>query len=111
MLARMFSLAVFRISEPDGGSSGLSRGPIVANIGPETAGPGSTVARCKYRNWRIVAVDLRSSQDMLPDLIDQRRDQFTRCADPAGQCRAIEINAFAGENFRLPVKGLVVGVM
>jgi hypothetical protein len=70
MLSRMFALAVFGISEPNGRGSGLCRGPIIANIGPETAGLGSAVAGGKYRNWRVVAVDLRSSQDMLPDLID-----------------------------------------
>jgi hypothetical protein len=108
MPARMFSLAVFGISKPHGRGGGLCRGPIIAHIGPEAAGLGPAVAGCKYRNWRVVAVDLRSSQDMLPDLIDQRRDQFTRCADPAGKCRAIEIDTLACENLGLPVKRLVV---
>ena len=111
MAARMFALAIFRISKPDGGCSGLCRGPIIAHIGPETTGLGPTVAGCKYRNRRVVTMDLRSSQDMLPDLIGQGCDQFARCTDPTGKCRTIEIDAFACKDLRLPVERLVICVM
>ena len=43
--ARMLSLAVFRIREPDGRSSGLRCGAVIAHIGPEPAGFGSAPAR------------------------------------------------------------------
>ena len=108
MLPRMFALAVCGISEPNGRSSGLCRGPIIANIGPETADLSPAVAGCKHRNRRVIAVDLQSSQNMLPDLIDQGRNQFAGCAHPAGKCGAIEIDALACKDLRLPVERLVI---
>ena len=104
----MFSLAVFRINEPNSRRSCLCRGPIITNIGPETAGFGPAVTGCKHWNWGVVAVDLRSSHDMFPDLIDQGRNKFTGCAHPAGKCGPIEIDALACKDLRLSVKRLVI---
>ena len=105
MLPRMFSLAMFRISEPDDTGIALCRG----KHSPEAAaGLVSAVTGRKYRSWRVGAAEFRSSQDTLPDLVDQRREQFVCAADPAGKCRATKIAPFACKNLRLPLKRLVV---
>ena len=67
-----------------------------------------SVAGRKYRNRRVVAVDLRSSQEVLPDLIDQGRNKVAGCAHPAGKRRAIEIDALACKDLRLPVERLEI---
>jgi hypothetical protein len=71
-------------------------------------GLGPAVAGCKHGNRRVIAVDLQSSQNMLPDLIDQGRNQFAGCARPAGKCEAIEIDALACKDLRQPVERLVI---
>ena len=71
MLPGMFALAIFRVSEPHGWSGLHASGAIVANIGPEHAGPGLAVAGSKHRNRRIIGMYLRCCQNMLADFIDQ----------------------------------------
>src|SRR5258708_32144029 len=106
MPTRMFSLAILRVCEPDCRSSGLGGRPVIAHIGPEAPCLGLAVTRREYGNRCVVGVDLRCRQNMLPDLIDQRRDEFTCCADPSGQCRAVKIDTFPGVALRLSVKWL-----
>ena len=83
VLARVFARAICRVREPYGRGLRLCRGPIIANISPETAGSGLPVARRKHRDRRIVGVNLRASQNMLPDLVYQRRNQRKRVKFPS----------------------------
>src|ERR1700677_2023826 len=85
MPPRMFSLAIFRIGEPHGGWGLKTCRTIVADIGPEPAGFGFTVAGSEHRNRRIVGVDLGCREHMLADLFDQRSEQFAGSAHPASQ--------------------------
>jgi len=48
--------------------------PVIAHIGPEASCLSLAVTRSEYGNRCVVCVDLRCRQNMLPDLIDQRRD-------------------------------------
>src|ERR1700739_1658608 len=84
MLARMFSSAVFRISEPDRGSSLFARRPVVAYIGPEPSGLGLAVAGREHGHRSIVGMELATGEDMLADGVNQRSKQITGRADPAG---------------------------
>ena len=84
MPSRMFTLAIFRVSEPYGRSSGITRRTIIPHIGPQSACLGLAVAGSKHWNRRIVGMDLRCSKNVLPDLIDEGSKQLTGCADPAG---------------------------
>src|ERR1700692_2634517 len=56
MPSRMFALAVFRVSEPHGWSSGITCRTIIAYVGPQSAGLGLAVAGSKHWNRRIVGV-------------------------------------------------------
>jgi len=54
----MFSLAIWRVGEPHGGSGVLASAALVADIGPEAAGLGLAVTRSKHRNRRIISMNL-----------------------------------------------------
>ena len=111
MPSRMLILAIFRVCKPGGGRSVFSGRPIVAHVGPETARFGPAVAGSKYRNRCVIGMDLRSCQHMLANRLGQRSRKLAGSAHPAGQCRAIQIDAFAGVDLRLAIKWLVVTVL
>ena len=72
MLPRMLALAILRVREPDSRRGIFTGGPVVAHIGPETAGLGLAAARRKHRHRCIVGVKLGSCEHMLLNRIDQR---------------------------------------
>src|SRR5450755_2886055 len=63
MLPWTLALAILRVREPDGGCSIFARGPVIADISPETSGLGLAAARRKHRHRRIVGVQLGSGED------------------------------------------------
>src|ERR1700743_3846088 len=67
MLAWMFSLAVLRVGEPNGGSGVVIGRPVVAHVGPKPASLGLAVAGCENRQRGIVSMDLAAGKDMLAD--------------------------------------------
>ena len=111
MLARMFTLAIFRVGEPDSGRGLFARRPVVAHISPETSGLGLAVAGREHRHRRIVGMQLAAGEHMLLNRIDQRGEQIAGCTNPAGQRRARDLHSLAGINLRLPEERQVVSVL
>jgi hypothetical protein len=60
---------------------------------------------------RVVGEDRRTAQNMTTDRLRQRFQQRRRLADPAGQDRAVQIDAFALEDLALPVERQVIAVL
>ena len=58
MALGMFSLAVRRVREPDGGRSRVAGWAAVADIGPEPCDPGPSSAGFKNRKRGVIAVQL-----------------------------------------------------
>src|SRR4029078_5591565 len=83
VLPRMFTAAVFRISESDSPSSLFARRSVVAHVGPEPSGFGLAVARCEHRHRRVVGMELATGKDMPADGVDQRTEQIAGCTNPA----------------------------
>lgn len=54
---------------------------------------------------------LACREDLLPHGINQRCKQITRSADPPRQRGAVEIDAFASVDLRLPIQRLMIGVL
>src|SRR5215472_6278995 len=72
VLPRMFALPIFRVCKPYSGSSRFAGRPVVAHIGPESAGFGLAVTGRKHGDRSIVGVQLATSENMLLDGIHQR---------------------------------------
>src|SRR5882672_447743 len=86
----------------------MACGPIIAHVSPQPAGLGLAAAGSEDRNRCVVGVNLGCRHDMLPDLIDQRREQLAGRADPTGQRRAIEVDAFTSKDLGLAIKWQMV---
>jgi len=78
----MFSLAILRISEPNGWSDLETCRSIVAHISPKPSRLGLSVAGGKHWDERVVRVNLGCRQNMFPDLIDQWSKQLAGSAHP-----------------------------
>ncbi len=104
----MFALAILGVSEPHCSRSDLCSRPIVPHIGPQPGRLGLAVAGSQHRNRRIIGVDFRPCQYMLPDLIDQRREQLTGRAYPSGQSGTIKVDSFPSVDLRLPIQRQVI---
>jgi hypothetical protein len=107
----MFSLAIFRVSKPNCGSSLRAGWPFVPHISPESAGLGLAVAGSKHRNRGVIGMNLGRQQYVPSDLLDQRSQQLAGRAHPTGQSGATQINAFTGKDVRMPVERQVIGIM
>lgn len=94
MLAWVLALAVGRVGEPDGRRGRISGRSIIANVGPEPSSLGAAVAGCEHRDGRVVGVQLGCRHDVIAHSLDQGCEQLTGCADPAGERRAVEVDAF-----------------
>ena len=80
---------------------GSAERPIVANVGPQPAGDGLALRQNRHRS---IIADALSIQHVAADQLDQRRQRRGRGADPVGERRDVEIDAFAGEALTLPVE-------
>jgi hypothetical protein len=56
-------------------------------------------------------MNLACREHVLARGIDEWRQQITGVADPVGQCRTIEFDAFASEDLRLSIEWQMVAVM
>ena len=56
-------------------------------------------------------MQLGCRQNVITNGGNQQSEQLAGCADPAGQRRAIQIDAFAGADVGLPVERLMIGVV
>ena len=107
----VLSLAVGRVGEPDGGCGRIARWPVVADISPEPSGLGPAVAWREHRDRRVVGVQLARGHDMIANSFNQRSQKFAGCAHPSSECRAIQVDAFASIDLRLPVERLMIGIL
>jgi len=88
---------------------GTGERPVVADIGPQSPGPG--LADIEDRHRRVIGMDALGGEDMLADRLDQRH-QRRRCrAHPISQRRDVELYAFAGEGRALPGQRQVQSVL
>jgi hypothetical protein len=67
----MLALAIFRVSEPDGGRSVFTSRPVVAHIGPEPSRLSLAVAGRQHRDRSVVSMELGSAEHMLLKRLDQ----------------------------------------
>ena len=72
VLARVFALAVFRVSKPHGRRGLFAGWAFIAHIGPQAAGLGLARSRRQHRHGCIAGMNLASRQDMLAQRIHQR---------------------------------------
>ena len=84
------------------GAARPAEGLVVAHIGPQPAR--AALASGEHRHGRVVGVDAFGREDVLADLIDQRHQRRRARADPVGQRRGVEIDAFVGIDVALPVE-------
>ena len=110
MLLRVLSVAIGTVREPNCRRGLARRRPLVAHIRPQPPGLGFSAARSKHRNRRIVCVDDIGGKDVRTERLRQRNQQRTDAADPLRQQRAIEFNAFARVDLRLPIEWQMIGV-
>src|SRR3954451_22613795 len=93
----MLNLAIDREPTAGGGRIRTMPGPLIADVGPDPRCLCLAVTRCLQLDRRVVGEDRRTAQDVTLDRVGQRLQQRRRLTDPAGQGRAIEIDAVALE--------------
>jgi hypothetical protein len=108
---RMFSAPIGREGEPDRWRGGIGRRTAIAHIGPEPTGLGPSVAGCEHRNGCIVGMKSCRREHMMPHCLDQGFEQSGRGTDPSSERGAVEIDAFAGIDLRLPVQRRVIAIL
>src|SRR5271168_2050507 len=111
VLAWVLALAIRSVGEPCGGCRRIARWPVVADIGPESSDLRPAVARREHWYRRVVGVQLACGHDMIANSFNQRSQQFAGCAHPSGKGRAIQVDAFASIDLRLPVERLMIGIL
>ena len=62
----MLALAIGRVREPHPRRRGVPGGPVVTNIGPQSARFRSSQAGCQYRHRGVVGVQLRRTHHVTP---------------------------------------------
>ena len=102
--------AVGRIDEGDARRIGATPGPIVPGIRPELARLRASAARIEHRRRGLVGEQLARSLQGLEEPLVNGPEQEGGAPDPIGERRAIERDALASVDLRLPVERKVVGV-
>ena len=111
MALRMHRLAVGREAVPGRRRRGAVPGPFVPDVGPDPAGRRPAGARRQQLDRGVVGEQGPAGQHIAPDGIGQRLQQRRRLADPAGERRAVEIDAIAGEDPGLAIQRQVIAVL
>src|SRR5262245_52221203 len=90
--------------EPVTGSwrAGSEPGPLVADVGPDPRRPGAALAWRLQLDRGVVGEDRLTAKNVAADGIGDRLEQSRGLADPVTKGLAIEIDAVALENLRLP---------
>ncbi len=111
MLLRVIALAVGRVGKPHRRRRRVARRTIVPHVGPQAAPSWS----CRCPEPAPAPACRRraacSAQHIAPDRFHQRRQHAARAADPIGQRRAVQIDAFPLVDLRLPVQRQVIGIL
>ena len=93
MGGRVFAAAVGTVEVDRRRRCGTAERPVVADIDPQSPGPGSAQTGLQHRHRRVVAVDLLGGKRVTADSLDDWLQQPDRLPDPIAQCRAVEVEA------------------
>src|SRR4029077_5249565 len=74
--------------------------------GPQSADYGFVLGQ--DRHGRVVAVQTLAGEPVTADQFDERRQARGASADPVRQGRHVELDAFPGKRFALPVERLML---
>lgn len=85
--------------------------PVVTGIAPEPCRLGSAASGLEHRQRRVIGKDLRRRQDVREQTRVEEIQPPGGAADPIRECRAVEIDALAGEDLRLAVERQVIGIL
>ena len=110
VILRVLAFAVTGEAIPGCRWRGAAPRPFVAGIGPEPCRLGLSGAGRQHADGRVVGEDRLGRQDMAADGIGQGFQQGRALADPVGQCRAIQIEAFAAEDLALAIQRKMISV-
>jgi hypothetical protein len=102
--------AVRRKDVDCGGRRGSAPWSLIARIDPEPSRLGAAAARIEHRNRRIVGEEMIGGEHILAEPFMQGFEPPTGAADPIGKRRAIELDAVAREDLRLPIERRVVAI-
>src|SRR5262245_44821349 len=106
----MLALAIDGEPVAGSGRAGSEPGALVTNVGPDPCRPGAALAWRLQLDRGVVGEDRLTAQNVAADGIGDRLEQGRGLADPVTKGRAIELDAVALENLRLPVQGQVITV-
>src|SRR5689334_17213926 len=110
MGCRMLATAIGAVEVDRRRRRGTAERAVVADIDPQSSGPGAAKARLQHRDRRVVGVDLLGGEDVIADAVDDRLQQPDRLADPIAQGRAVEVEAVAGTDLALPVQRQMIAI-
>ena len=108
MNLRVLALAITGVPIPVRGRGIAAPRPFVAGKGPKPCGLGLAVGQ--HADRRVIGKDRLCRQDVAADGIGQRLQQGCRLADPIGQGRSVEVEAFTVEDLALTVKRQMIGI-
>ena len=111
MLDRPIGLAIGRVAIGDRWWIAPAPRTIVASICPELAGFGAASTRIEHRRRGLVGEQLGAALQLGQQMIAQRRQPPCRAAYPVRQRRAIELDALARIDLRLPIERKVIGIL
>ena len=106
----MLRSAARRIAIDDGGRIAAAPGPVIAGVSPELAELHALASRIEDGAACLVGEQFRRGFQDLEQARLQRSQQRRRTANPIGERGAVEIDALAAIDLRLPVQRTVIGV-
>jgi len=80
--------------------------PVIPDISPQSANHGFVLGQDRHSG--VVAVQALGGEHVTADQFGERRQARRAGADPVGQGRHVELDAFTGKRFALPVERLVL---
>jgi hypothetical protein len=83
---------------------------VVAHIGPQPAGLGTTASRIQHRHRCVVGVELVSRHHVARQRLEQWINEPETASDPLGHRGTLQLDTFARVNLHLPIQRQVVGV-
>jgi hypothetical protein len=111
MRLRMRAFAVGGVEEQSGRRPRAGERPLVAHIGPQSAGLGLAGARREDRHRGVVDVQSVAGEDVGGEDVDQRL-QHRRCgSDPTGQGRGLQAHSVTGEDLGLTIERQMIIIL
>ena len=106
----IFAAAPGRVEVDHAGRIAAAPGTVVAGQCPQPAGLGLAAARIEHRRPRLVHEQLRGLFQVPGQPVGNGPQMERRLADPAGQRRAVQIEARTRVDLRLSVERRMIGV-